>query len=214
MKYPYLLLFLTVFGHTSHACTCFNAGNFFEVSRTADVVAKVKVIRFEDYFSYELTEDSIPVTIVAEVLELYKGKLKSTTIRLTGDGSGFTCKEPLEQFKPGHSYFLAYSYKIHEISACGEFYVEINGNNIVNKSDSFFDDSYVKSMTTNKFEKKLLGTINICQNDSFDPKDNIVEKQVSENCTPHQADYIKMLGFILFFIGILLIILVKRKKQN
>lgn len=83
---------------SANACSCDWSGSFIDLCAKADVVAKIKVLRFEDYYESEFHEEGgVPLTLVAEAISIYKGKIKSTELRFSGDG-GISCLKYVEEF--------------------------------------------------------------------------------------------------------------------
>ena len=208
MKKIILLSLLSLLNISSYACSCLGTGNFINSISNFDAVAKIKVLRYEDYFSYEYENDSIPLTLVAEVIKLYKGNLKSTIIKLGGD-NGMLCRRYVKEFKIDQYYFIQYDYQgmfgSPEISSCGEVFVEISDGKTISKKWSFFDINHVSSFSVSSFENKIIDALDECVNINLNPQKNIVKSLKSDNCSPEVIQFSYLYVFLivvgLLFLG-------------
>ncbi len=196
----------------SFGFSCHWKGKFLEICTESDVVAKVRIERYEDYFYNEFSSDSIPQFLVARVIELYKGKITSGEIKLKGIGDWGS--DYVSNLKPGRYYFIQYNYwglfGPPEIGACGEYYIEIEDNYTVSNSTSFLDANYSPRMPAADLEHKIIKKLGKCANISFSPEENLVNEINAEYCVPEQEKgwYNFLLG--VFFVSVFLILIIKK----
>ncbi|MEQ8245184.1 hypothetical protein [Fulvivirga sp.] len=213
MRYLTALVFFFFASNLALACSCDWSGNFLEISKNSDVITKVKVIGYENYFSREFETDSIPLTVVVEVIQLYKGKLTDTTIRLAGD-DGMLCRSYATELKPDKYYLLHYDYKgmtgVPEISSCGEYFLKIEDDKVVSEAMRLLDISFTKTMSLRTFESKLMNTLGKCANTSLDPADNLVNTQVQESCLPNKSSNFPYYWLVLLLLVALIFLYIIR----
>lgn len=144
MKTAVLWFLLSLTFYSVYACTCNYAGNFSKVAKDADLVALVKVIDHEDYFSLLPEYDSTkrPMSVRVEIVEKYSGKEQRKEVKIFGD-NGYLCRASILHIEEGEYYVVAvhksqnrtWEYGVTEtdddyyISACGEYLLNYNPAN-------------------------------------------------------------------------------------
>ena len=109
MKNPIaILLILTC--TRNFACDCEWAGNFLEMASTSEVVALVKVKKYNNFFQFTggLTTDEHqqPLSATFEIVELLRGDEQRTVIEVFGD-PGNLCRPYIDYLKDGSYYVVA-----------------------------------------------------------------------------------------------------------
>ena len=197
-----ILFIVLIFTITSFSCVW--EGSFLDNSSNKDIIAKVKIIGYEDYIeSYD--NDSIALTLIIEITELYKGKVLDSIVKLKGD-NGNSWQMYAENFEKGKVYYIQYNYngmfREQGISACGENALLIHDISVGGGFFSYVEGSDTRSMKLFEFEKKLLNTLHNCANLSFDVKDNLVRVQFKDFCEPRNK-----ISFILYSVFFVLLVL-------
>ncbi|NOQ71944.1 MAG: hypothetical protein GQ574_08080 [Crocinitomix sp.] len=217
MKKIILIILTFLYAGHADACSCGWGGSFLELCPSADVVAKIKILGYEDYYEHPFAEDATPLTLVAEAIAVYKGKIESSEIRFRGDG-GMSCLKYVEQFIIGKDYFILYHYeKIGEypgLGVCGEFDVEINNERTVEREYLSFWESHTSVTYVDDFEDDILYTLNQCANESVLPEDNLALNPQTQSCEPE----VRILKFVLLCLGAIIIFIFiysrYKKKKN
>jgi hypothetical protein len=206
LKNLILTILSFLFISTASACSCSWGGSFLDLCVDADVVAKIKILGYEDYYESVFHEEGgVPLTLVAEAISIYKGKIVSTELRFSGDG-GISCLKYVDQFKIGKEYFIHYSYESFGdhpgLGVCGEFDVEINGNKTVEKYGLSIWEPHTWETDVSTFEADILYALNQCANESFLPEDNIEPHPQKQTCEPEfrLIRYLLYLGVVIVFI--------------
>lgn len=212
-----LFIFLgLVFVITSFSCLW--QGKFLDNSLKKDVIAKVKIIGYDDYVM-RYNNDSIALTLVIQIKELYKGKVLDSIVRLTGD-NGNSWQMYAEIFEKEKMYYIQYNYKgmFNEqgISACAENALLIHEFSVGEGFLSYVEGTDTKSMKVNEFEQKLLHTLHNCANLSFDVRSNIVQQQVADSCEPRTnvSSVLYSLFLVLLVLGIISYIYFKVNRKT
>jgi len=169
-----------------------------------DIVAKVKIVGYEDYVK-NYNNDSIALTLIIQIKELYKGKVLGSIVKLRGD-NGNSWQMYTKDFEKGKMYYIQYDYKgmlgMQGISACGENSLLISKSTIGDYFLFSVEGCDTKSMKLIEFENELYNTLNHCANLSFKVEDNLVKQQIKDNCVPENR-----VSFILIIVVSILIII-------
>lgn len=91
-----LSFLLMVLCHEGYSCSCDYAGNFIKVSKDADLVALIRIIDHEDYFSLFPEVDTIerPMSVRVEIIKKYSGDEERKEVNIFGD-NGYLCRESI-----------------------------------------------------------------------------------------------------------------------
>jgi len=134
MKTYILLTFFFFFTVRGFACDCEDQGNFIQVAPKSDLVAYIRIKKFLTF--KDINEEKTPMSMDAEVIEVFKGKEVRKNIIIWGD-NGIMCRPYLSRFKEGELYVIAFhsSNKDHGhknekntdyfISVCGTYYLPV-----------------------------------------------------------------------------------------
>ena len=170
MKTAILSFLLSLTFYSVYACTCSYAGNFSKVAKEADLVALVKVLDHDDYFSLFPEYDSTkkPMSVRVEIVVKYSGNEDRKEVKLFGD-NGYLCRESILQMKEGEYYVVAvhksknhtWEYGVTEtnkdyyISACGEYLLSYNPAKQTVKGSIKGKSRLTRVMSVEKFEQIL-----------------------------------------------------------
>jgi hypothetical protein len=170
MKVLSLIFVLMTWSYTATACTCDWSSNFFQLCAKSDVVLKFKVQGYEDYDKTDAADR--PLTLVVEILEVYKGLISGTEMRFEGDNGTF-CRKFVDQFKIGREYYFQYNYPVADelpiLNICGEYDVLITGDNA---QGSEWQENSTAKMTLDAFEDSLESKMDGSLNASYLPYSN------------------------------------------
>lgn len=151
-------------------CTCGSNKSFLRTISNAKVVALIKVKQFLTY--NEIYDQSTPMSMEVEIIELYKGNLSEKKITIWGD-NGILCRPYLDSyFKEGEFYIVGlfsggdgskgYVHKNERIedfsiSSCGRYILYLN-----KEKDRVYGEinSFRKEMKFETFKNKLLRKLN------------------------------------------------------
>lgn len=129
------ILFLTP---TAYACSCANSGkSFVQLTKNSQSVVRGKVIQYH-WSKNDREQRGKPQAMIVEVKEVYKGATKLAKVTVWGD-NGIQCRPYVTQFPIGTEWVLALSkdYWTQKgelaISVCGEYWLQVKGNNVVGK---------------------------------------------------------------------------------
>jgi hypothetical protein len=111
MKVLIIILISVFFNITqTFACDCECDGDcsFSVISKSAEFVALIKVISYDDFLNYEITgyDDKMPSSMTVEIIEKYKGKEVRKKIKIWGD-NGAECRPYISTFIIGEYYIIA-----------------------------------------------------------------------------------------------------------
>ena len=137
MKKTVLFLFIFFISvTTAFPCTCKDNKPYRDVTPFASVIVLVKVTRFLTY--KQVNDIQVPMSMEAEIIEIYKGKERRRTVKIWGD-NGLLCRPYLNKFLPGNYYVMGlfkstgnYKDNVQEkfgdywISICGEYTLEVD----------------------------------------------------------------------------------------
>lgn len=143
MKVFILSLFFSLLFYNGFACSCNYSGNFSKAAKHTDLVAMVRIISHDDYFTmlpYDSTKR--PMSVIVEIIKKYKGKEQSEKIKIFGD-NGFLCRASILHMQEGEYYVVAvdksqnqaWEYGVKEtdndyyVSSCGEYVLKYNPTN-------------------------------------------------------------------------------------
>jgi hypothetical protein len=132
-----LILFLLTIGQATFACDCGSQGDFLKVAPKTELVALVKITKYLTF--KDIYEERTPMSMEAEIIEIYKGTETRKTIIVWGD-NGILCRPYLSRFDEGKYYVIAF-YKgedglkghVHKnekttdyfISVCGDYWLNV-----------------------------------------------------------------------------------------
>ncbi|HET6995637.1 MAG TPA: hypothetical protein VFI06_11680 [Chitinophagaceae bacterium] len=115
------------------ACECNSNGPFLTVAPKAALVSLVKVNRFLSY--QNISDIKTPLSMEAELVDLYKGQEKRRLITVWGD-NGILCRPYLSAFKEGNYYVIAFDSTGRRsgdekkgdywISICGTYWLSVD----------------------------------------------------------------------------------------
>ena len=97
-----VFIFFSIWILQVYACDCIWGGNFFELTKSSEIVVKVKII------GHEKLENSFNEVLVAKVIKVFKGSNVADTIKLRGD-DGSSCSPYVSYFKQDKQFFLQYN---------------------------------------------------------------------------------------------------------
>lgn len=104
------LIFFFLFVLKLNACECECKGDcsFSVIANNQDFVALVKVISFDNYLDYKISdyEGKMPYSMTVEIIKKYKGSENRKTIKIWGD-NGALCRPYISNFKVGEVYLIA-----------------------------------------------------------------------------------------------------------
>jgi hypothetical protein len=141
-------------------CECAWGGPFYRVAPRAEAVVRLKVLR------YRGTENGIPASMEAEVLEVLKGTVAEKHLRIWG-GKGWLCRPEVTQFPVGTEWILALDgpgskYAIegdHAVSVCGAYWLEVRDGCVRGNLTDEKDIQAVQVETLEVFRAKLARAI-------------------------------------------------------
>ena len=129
------ILFLTP---TAYACSCAKSDkSFVQLAKQSPLVIRGKVIKYHRSKD-DREQRGKPQAMIVEVKEVYKGATKLAKVTVWGD-NGMQCRPYVTQFPIGTEWVLALSkdYWTQKgelaISGCGEYWLQVKGNNVVGK---------------------------------------------------------------------------------
>ena len=200
MKIVPLFFVFMLWTVSANACTCDWSRNFYDLCTESDVIVKFNVKDYDDYET--VGGKSIPLTIVVEVLQVYKGMIPSVEMRFSGD-DGLQCRKYAEHFKIGRDYYFQYNYPKEDeapiLDICGEYDLLID-NDVV-QGDEYQENSTPK-MSPDEFMEGLEENLGDLINPSFLPLSNLDDGTA--------RTYSDVLLYSLFGILLLLFILLGR----
>jgi hypothetical protein len=126
-----ILLVLLGASNIAQACTCLYMGTFENYSSANPIVVRATVSGFGDKL---FASSDYYASLVAEITEIYKGEITSTSITLLGD-RGMDCRSYIDpqQFEAGNEYLFSLSSgdSTQILGGCGESFVKIEGSLIL-----------------------------------------------------------------------------------
>jgi hypothetical protein len=195
----YLILVLTLFLTVkTFGCDCAWGGDFLKLSNESAIIFQLEVLGHE---KLDRERDEI---LIAKVLKLYKGNLKSDTVRLRGD-DGNHCAPYVSQFKIGERYIaqiLRADWKDLWLRNCGEFDLKIKGDTINPELLEFGHLPQTTKISLASFEEALRDTLGAEAN--FRTIEHITEKK-----TPFDKT-IALLGLL----GLIVLGWIYKRKQR
>ncbi len=163
---PFLVFFL--YSSNSFSCSCYNLGNFFDIIKYSDVVALVKVKKYNNFFELSGANppDTIfqPLSATFSVIETIKGAKLKDQIEVYGD-DGAQCSPYIDTFKIGKYYIIAFnkiedntpnSIQEYTVSICGEFWINYNNSNESVEGRIYSKEKEIHSITYSELKKELL----------------------------------------------------------
>lgn len=88
-----------------NSCSCAYMGPFLEMSKNVELVALIKVNRYNNFVTRP-DSTKMPLSIEAEIFDTYKGRSDRKTITIWGD-NGMLCRPYIDTFKEGLYYVMA-----------------------------------------------------------------------------------------------------------
>ena len=139
------------------ACECESAGNFLNMATNSEVVALIKVAKYNNFIDFSdgitVTDKQQPLSATFEIVELLRGDEQRTEVEVFGD-PGNLCRPYIDYLKIGSYYIVALN-KSQGID---------HGNEIIETPDDYFlwvcgefwisYDQTNKSVTGRIFERK------------------------------------------------------------
>jgi hypothetical protein len=118
--------------HQAFACDCVSKGEFLTVASKSKLVALVKVAEYLTYRN--IYDEKMPMSMLVEIIEVYKGREIRKTVTVWGDDGGL-CRPYLNRFKLGNYYIIAFDEAgiagtkaekktDYAISICGDYWLD------------------------------------------------------------------------------------------
>ena len=136
-----LTMFYLIIGQTILACDCDSQGEFLTVAPKTKLVALVKVTKYLTF--KDIYEEKIPMSMEAEIIEVYKEKEARKKVIVWGD-IGYLCRPYLSKFEVGKFYVIAFEggsdgskgfahinekLSDYSISVCGDYWLNVDIKN-------------------------------------------------------------------------------------
>lgn len=146
MKKRLYKLFILLFGTIKvQACDCDWSGNFLEIAKESQLVALVKVVKYNNYFELSGASSNTinqPLSATFEIKEIISGTESRNKIEVFGD-IGNLCRPYIDTFQTDKYYVVALNNSSgldHEngiketesdfiIWNCGEYWLDMNDSN-------------------------------------------------------------------------------------
>jgi hypothetical protein len=171
MKIVSLFFAFSLWAINANACKCDWSRNFLELCSESDVVIKFEAKGYEDY--QEMGSESTPLTLVVEVVEVYKGLISGVEMRFSGN-DGTLCRKYADHFKIGRDYYFQYNYPTEGqnpiLDICGEYALLLDYDGV--EGDEYQENSTPK-MTEEEFLTALEENLGDAASPSNRPSSNL-----------------------------------------
>lgn len=161
MRYFILLsAFFVLHSFPSKACECNYQGSFVEMVKDKYQSNLVALVKVEKYLSFkDIYGKPMPMSMEAEVIEIFKGIEHRKTIKVWGD-PGNLCRPYLNRFSEKNYYVIAMMVTGKEkedytISVCGAFWLNYNWETKTVSGDINTKNQGTVSMSLNNFKGEL-----------------------------------------------------------
>lgn len=123
---------------TAYASSCARSDrSFVQLAKQSPLTIRGKVVKYQ-WSKDDREQKGIPTAMIVEVKEVFKGVTKQAKLTVRGD-NGMQTRPYVTQFPIGTEWVLALSkdYWTQKgelaISICGEYWLQVKGNNVVGK---------------------------------------------------------------------------------
>lgn len=151
-----ILLFTT----SAYGCSCISSkSSFVQLTKRSELVIRGRVIEYV-WYKDDQEKKRTPLAMTVEVKEVYKGAAKLGKIVVWGD-NGMQCRPYVTRFPVKTEWVWALSKDPSTakgklaISACGEYWLQVKGSNVVGKVTDGSPKAKQKVMSLPDFRKLL-----------------------------------------------------------
>ncbi len=145
----------------THACECSSSDSaFLKVAMRSQMIVRAKVVEYH-WDEADQNKMGTAVAMTVEIKEVFKGAAGSSRIKVWGD-DGSLCRPYVSQFPLNTEWVFALSEAGYgtgkgelEISVCGEYWLKVEGRNVVGKVTESGSKAKSRTVTLQKLRVLL-----------------------------------------------------------